>query len=83
MNQVLIFNRTATIKNSDFWDVRHELCAKPQNRDYIPTFKKIEKRPFLSNAHVGNWVPHGYAVVHSSSPGTGLSQGCPTIGRFK
>ncbi len=26
------------------------------------------------------WLPHGYAVVHSSSPGTGLSQGSPTVG---
>jgi X-Pro dipeptidyl-peptidase len=75
------FNRTASIRNSDFWDVRHELCAKPPNRDYIPTFKKINQRSYLSNAHISSWVPHGYAVIHSSSPGTGLSQGCPTIGR--
>ena len=26
------------------------------------------------------WVPRGFIVVHSSSPGTGLSQGCPTVG---
>src|SRR5690606_27351270 len=26
------------------------------------------------------WVPRGFAVVLSSSPGTGLSQGCPTVG---
>jgi X-Pro dipeptidyl-peptidase len=25
-------------------------------------------------------VPRGFAVVHSDSPGTGLSQGCPTVG---
>ncbi|MFT7680541.1 MAG: X-Pro dipeptidyl-peptidase [Planctomycetota bacterium] len=25
-------------------------------------------------------MPRGFAVVHSSSPGTGLSQGCPTVG---
>lgn len=27
-----------------------------------------------------DWVPRGFVVVHSSSPGTGLSQGCPTVG---
>jgi len=25
-------------------------------------------------------VPRGFAVVHSASPGTGLSDGCPTVG---
>ena len=25
-------------------------------------------------------MPRGFAVVHSESPGTGLSQGCPTVG---
>jgi X-Pro dipeptidyl-peptidase len=29
---------------------------------------------------VNDWVPRGFAVVHSESPGTGLSQGCPTVG---
>jgi X-Pro dipeptidyl-peptidase len=26
------------------------------------------------------WVPRGYAVVHSCSPGTGWSQGCASVG---
>jgi X-Pro dipeptidyl-peptidase len=34
----------------------------------------------ISKSQVNRWLPHGYAVVHSSSPGTGLSQGCPTVG---
>jgi X-Pro dipeptidyl-peptidase len=29
---------------------------------------------------VNTWVPRGFAVVHSEAPGTGLSQGCPTVG---
>ena len=37
-------------------------------------------RPIISKSHVKEWVPRGYVVVHSSSPGTGLSQGCPTVG---
>ena len=34
----------------------------------------------ISKSHSKTWVPRGYAVVHSESPGTGLSQGCPTVG---
>ncbi|MGF1580651.1 MAG: Xaa-Pro dipeptidyl-peptidase [Gemmataceae bacterium] len=64
-----------------FWDVRHELGARPKPRTYIPPFKQRGKRPIISNSHIRQWVPHGYVVVHASSPGTGLSQGCPTIGR--
>ena len=33
-----------------------------------------------SNSLVNEWVPRGFAVVHSEAPGTGLSQGCPTVG---
>ncbi|MBL8730795.1 MAG: Xaa-Pro dipeptidyl-peptidase [Planctomycetes bacterium] len=29
---------------------------------------------------VARWVQRGYAVVHSCSPGTGWSQGCPSVG---
>ena len=34
----------------------------------------------ISNSLVDEWVPRGFAVVHSEAPGTGLSQGCPTVG---
>jgi X-Pro dipeptidyl-peptidase len=34
----------------------------------------------ISDTHVNDWVPRGFAVVHSCSPGTGRSQGCPTVG---
>jgi len=34
----------------------------------------------MSRSHIEQWVPRGFAVVHSASPGTGLSQGCPTVG---
>jgi X-Pro dipeptidyl-peptidase len=34
----------------------------------------------MSGSQVQDWVPRGFAVVHSASPGTGLSQGCPTVG---
>lgn len=38
------------------------------------------KRPIISNSQIRQWVPRGYIVVHSSSPGTGLSDGAPTVG---
>lgn len=63
-----------------FWDVRHELGATPAPRKHVPPIKRTGIRPIISKSHVNEWLPHGYAVVHSSSPGTGLSQGSPTVG---
>lgn len=37
-------------------------------------------RARISNALIAEWVPRGFAVVHSEALGTGLSQGCPTVG---
>ncbi|RTE52155.1 Xaa-Pro dipeptidyl-peptidase [Arenibacter aquaticus] len=62
-----------------FWDVRHELGATPKKRLH-PVVTRIGERPIISNSHIQKWVPRGYIVVHSSSPGTGLSQGSPTVG---
>ncbi|MEM1096018.1 MAG: Xaa-Pro dipeptidyl-peptidase [Bacteroidota bacterium] len=62
-----------------FWRVEHNLGEEPPERTHPPQFKP-RLRPGISNAFVSTWVPRGFAVVHSSSPGTGLSQGCPTVG---
>ncbi|WP_162342537.1 Xaa-Pro dipeptidyl-peptidase [Cyclobacterium salsum] len=62
-----------------FWDVRHELGSPPEER-VSPEVTPINNRPFISDSHIKTWVPRGYIVVHSSSPGTGLSQGAPTVG---
>jgi X-Pro dipeptidyl-peptidase len=45
-----------------------------------PEVVRTGERPIISNSHIKTWVPRGYIVVHSSSPGTGLSQGAPTVG---
>jgi len=74
------FGGTGAKGKEFFWDIRHELGATPPNRKHVPPIKPKGTRPIISKALVNDWVPHGYAVVHSSSPGTGLSQGCPTIG---
>lgn len=61
------------------WDVRQEVGGPPPVRESQPP-PELRTRPFISNSHVETWVPRGFAVVHSSSPGTGLSEGCPTVG---
>jgi X-Pro dipeptidyl-peptidase len=63
-----------------FWNVRHALGEAPPPRARMPDIPQQSLRPVISNSLVADWVPRGFAVVHSESPGTGLSQGCPTIG---
>jgi X-Pro dipeptidyl-peptidase len=62
------------------WDVKQEVGAAPPPRTSQPPIAFIEARPRISSAQVTDWVSRGFAVVHSESPGTGLSQGCPTVG---
>ena len=62
-----------------FWNVKHELGEMPGERVH-PEVSRRGERPIISNSHIKKWVPRGYIVVHSSSPGTGLSQGAPTVG---
>ena len=62
------------------WNVNQEVGEQPPPRtsqtpiDFRPT------RQNVSTSQVNTWVPRGFAVVHSDAPGTGLSQGCPTVG---
>ena len=62
-----------------FWDVRHELGKAGKERVH-PDVQRRGERPIISNSQIKTWVPRGYIVVHSSSPGTGLSDGSPTVG---
>ncbi|PWN06510.1 Xaa-Pro dipeptidyl-peptidase [Rhodohalobacter mucosus] len=71
---------TATPPYDFFWDVRHELGEEPPARTPGPEVQRRGERPIISNSHIQTWVPLGFVVVHSSSPGTGLSQGSPTVG---
>ncbi|MCX7549284.1 Xaa-Pro dipeptidyl-peptidase [Xanthomarina sp. F2636L] len=68
-------------RNEDglFWDVKHELGEAAKERTHVEV-KRMGERPVISNSHILKWVPRGYIVVHSSSPGTGLSDGSPTVG---
>ena len=71
---------TGTNEPQFFWSPRHELNAHPPRHEVPPPIPQQSLRPTISESHVNDWVPRGFAVVHSSSPGTGLSQGCPTVG---
>lgn len=63
-----------------FWDVKHELGEMSKTERVHPEVTRVGRRPIISNSHIRKWIPRGYIVVHSSSPGTGLSQGAPTVG---
>ncbi|MEM7264248.1 MAG: CocE/NonD family hydrolase, partial [Planctomycetota bacterium] len=67
-------------KEKYFWNPRQELGEAPPERTNMPMFEATIKTPLMSNSQVRRWVPRGFAVVHSASPGTGLSEGCPTVG---
>lgn len=71
---------TAPFIRELFWDVKHEIGEKSSKPRAHPEVKRTGKRPIISNSQIKTWVPRGYIVVHSSSPGTGLSQGSPTVG---
>ncbi len=71
---------TAGINFEYFWDVRQELNTPQRPHAHPPQIRRIGKRPVISNSQVNAWVPYGFVVIHSSAPGTGLSQGCPTVG---
>ncbi len=73
------FAGTARMVEGLFWDVKHELGEEGPERVH-PEVETRVNRPVISNSHLRTWVPRGYIVVHSSSPGTGLSQGAPTVG---
>jgi X-Pro dipeptidyl-peptidase len=62
-----------------FWDVNHELGTMGKERVHAEVVR-TGTRPILSNSQNATWVPRGFIVVHSASPGTGLSQGSPTVG---
>ncbi|TPV35378.1 Xaa-Pro dipeptidyl-peptidase [Paucihalobacter ruber] len=73
------FAGTAPFVDGLFWDVKHELGQAAKERVHVEVVR-IGERPIISDSHIKTWVPRGYIVVHSSSPGTGLSQGSPTVG---
>ncbi len=74
------FAGTAGSGTEFFWNPRQEIGGEPPERKVGPVVKRRTQRLIISKRHVKDWVPRGFVVVHSSSPGTGFSQGCPTVG---
>jgi X-Pro dipeptidyl-peptidase len=62
------------------WNVKQEIGVAPPPRTSQPAIAFKPERPNISDSQVTTWVPRGFAVVHSEAPGTGLSQGCVTVG---
>jgi len=73
------FSGTAPGTLEYFWNVRQEVGGPSPTRAQAPSVQ-TRTAPGISNSQVTTWVPRGFAVVHSEAPGTGLSQGCPTVG---
>ncbi|HEX5070342.1 MAG TPA: Xaa-Pro dipeptidyl-peptidase [Vicinamibacterales bacterium] len=65
---------------SKLWNVNQEVGDPPPARESQGPIPFKPERAQVSNSIVGDWVPRGFAVVHSEAPGTGLSQGCVTVG---
>ena len=68
-----------------FWNAEHEIGDEPPTRTEAGEVKRRGMRDgdrvtLNSTSQITAFVPRGFAVVHSASPGTGYSQGCPTIG---
>ena len=62
------------------WAVDHEIGVPPATRPRAPYFPAGNTSPTISTIYESTWVPRGFAVVHSESPGTGHSDGCPNSG---
>ncbi len=74
------FSGTGTTDSQYFWDPKQKIGDEPPKRTPMPSITFESKRPLMSNSLLETWLPRGFAVVHSASPGTGLSEGCPTVG---
>ena len=62
------------------WAVDHEIGQPPAGRPRAPYFAAGNTSPVIHTRYESTWVPRGFAVVHSESPGTGHSDGCPNSG---
>lgn len=72
---------TGTLGNQPgvFWDVKHEVGQKPPVARTHHEVTTRTPKP-LSNSQTREWIRRGFIIVHSSSPGTGQSDGSPTVG---
>jgi X-Pro dipeptidyl-peptidase len=66
------------------WNVNQEVGEDPPVRQSQPEIDFVPGRTSIvdpgRDGLAGQWVPRGFAVVRSEAPGTGLSEGCATVG---
>jgi X-Pro dipeptidyl-peptidase len=62
------------------WNVKQQLDAPSPERLKAPAIVRTGQEAIISNSLTRLWIPYGFIIVHSSAPGTGFSQGCPTVG---
>jgi len=74
------YSGTGGLNWDHFWKIEVEVGAEPPHRPPMPDIPHRSEQPVISESHTDTWVPRGFAVVHSQSPGTGQSEGCPTVG---
>ncbi|MFO1031141.1 MAG: Xaa-Pro dipeptidyl-peptidase [Planctomycetota bacterium] len=74
------FSGTGPMNTNYYWPVQQELGAAPPERKPMAPIEWVGKAGMISDSEVTRWLPRGFAVVHSCSPGTGMSQGCATVG---
>lgn len=74
------YSGTGTTQEQFMWDPHHELGEFPPYRNEPPPIAWQPPRTLINPEHVADWVPRGFAVVHSESLGTGQSDGCPNPG---
>ena len=65
---------------SYYYDVKQELGQPSPARPQMKPIPFGGQPGMISQSEVGRWLQRGFAVVHSCSPGTGWSQGCPSVG---
>jgi putative hydrolase, CocE/NonD family len=74
------FAGTASMDNKYNWNVKQQLDGPSPERLKAPAIIRTGKEAIISTSQTRTWIPYGFIVVHSSAPGTGFSQGCPTVG---
>ena len=74
------YSRQGEFAQAFFWNTKLELGIAPLKHENLASSLRELKPAIISKSHVSRWLPLGFAVVHSASPGTELSEGCPTVG---
>jgi Predicted acyl esterases len=74
------FAGVASMDNKYNWNVKQQLDGPSPDRLKAPAIIRTGRQASISTSQTRTWIPFGFIVVHSSAPGTGFSQGCPTVG---